>query len=403
MAFDAPTILTLTVAIAAAAALYMLIEWRIVRDPALLLWGAGFASVALGSALATLRSDGLWLIGIWFADGLLVLAHWFFLRGVARFAGARLSATWWLVFIAWLGLLVAPGSLPWFKLVLLTNSVLVAILTLRAAWLMWPAGESAGAAPLRYVLLAHGVFYLIKTIPVLVPGSLINLASYRGAIIQVSLVEGVMALLLIALSMTGCVRYRREREIEQLAERDPLTALFNRRAFEARAARVLAAAGTNRGGALLLIDIDNFKLANDGHGHAAGDRLLVMLGELIRALAPGALAARLGGDEFALVLSDVSSSDVTRLGDTLRAQFHAIAAQAFDTPEAVTLSIGATLFDRPTTDLSGLIEASDGALYDAKRGGRNKMRAARQPQEGSAARAGSSVDVSSTRPHRARS
>ena len=381
MAFDAPTMMTITIAIAAVAALYLWIEWRIVREDALLFWSAGFVAITFGSTLATLRSGGLVLVGIWFADGLLVLAHWLFLRGVARFTSARLSPAWALIMLAlWLALILVPSAAAGFKLILFVNSLLIAILALRTSDLLRARGDalpSAGAAPLRYVFAVHGGFYLIKTIPPLVPGTLINLATYRGTIIQVSLVEGVMAILLIALSMTGTVRYRREREIEHLAERDPLTALFNRRAFEARAERVISRAGADNRGALLLIDVDNFKPVNDLHGHAAGDRLLVELSELIRAAIPDtALAARLGGDEFAVVLIGVGRDCGLRLGNDLRECFQAIAAHTYATPDAVTLSIGVTVFDRPGLDLATLIHRSDTALYAAKRCGRNEVRVA---------------------------
>ena len=377
MALDPPTMLTLSIALAAAAALYLAIEWRNVREPSLLFWSAGFSTIAVGSTLALLRMGGFPLLGIWFANGLLIIAHWLFLLGVARFTEARLSRAWYLIFVAWTAMLLLPDGQAWSKVMLLANSLLVALPTLRASALLRPHGKSlsVGAGQLRYVLLLHGLFYLAKPLTALVPGTLIDLTAFRGAIIQVSLVEGTMAIMLIALSMTGTERYRREKRMARLAARDPLTALYNRRALEVRAPRLLEEVCSARPGALLLIDIDNFKLVNDLHGHIAGDRLLVMLSEMIRALLPGgALAARLGGDEFVILLGDVTDERVVALGSALREQFHRAAAQAFATPEAVTLSIGASLFDRPPASLAALIEQGDAALYESKRGGRDSIR-----------------------------
>ncbi|HEF4759980.1 TPA: GGDEF domain-containing protein [Pseudomonas putida] len=377
MALDPPTMLTISVALAAAAALYLAIEWRSIREPSLLFWSAGFATITVGSTLALLRMSGLLLIGIWFANGLLVVAHWFFLLGVARFTQVRLSRAWYLVFIAWLALLLLPEEPSWSKIMLLANSLLVALLSLRASFLLRPHGKSlsVGAVQLRYVLLAHGLFYIAKALTAVVPGTLIDLAALRGEIIQISLVEGVMAIMLIALSMTGTERYRREKQIARLAERDPLTALYNRRALELRAPNLLAEASAAQPGALLLIDIDNFKLVNDLYGHSAGDRLLVTLSEMIRSVLPeGALAARLGGDEFVILLRHASNERIVALASTLREQFHSAATQTFATPEAVTLSIGATLFDHPPSRLATLIEQGDAALYESKRGGRNRIR-----------------------------
>jgi len=377
MALDPPTMLTISTALAAAAALYLAIEWRSIREPSLLFWSAGFATITLGSTLALLRGAGLLLVGIWFANGLLVVAHWCFLLGVARFTQTRLSRAWYLIFVAWVALLLLPDEPSWSKVMLLANSLLVALVTLRASFLLRPHGKSlsVGAVQLRYVLLVHGLFYLAKSITAIVPGTPIDLAAFRGEIIQISLVEGAMAIMLIALSMTGTERYRREKRIARLAARDPLTALYNRRALEVRAARLLDNVSTARPGALLLIDIDNFKQVNDLYGHLAGDRLLVTLSEMIRSILPeGALAARLGGDEFVILLRNASNAQIVGLGNALREQFHRAAAQTFATPAAVTLSIGANLFDHPPASLAALIEQGDAALYQSKRGGRDSIR-----------------------------
>ncbi|RVD75724.1 GGDEF domain-containing protein [Pseudomonas koreensis] len=377
MPLDPPTMLTISIALAAAAALYLAIEWRSIREPSLLFWSAGFATITVGSTLALLRSNGFLLIGIWFANGLLVTAHFLFLLGVARFTQIRLPRAWYLIFVTWLVMLLLPDGPLWSKVMLAANSLLVAASTLKASFLLRPHGKSlsVGAVQLRYVLLGHGMFYVAKALTVMIPGTLIDRAAFRGEIIQISLVEGAMAIMLIALSMTGTERYRREEQIARLAARDPLTALYNRRALEVRAPRLLQDVSPTRPGALLLIDIDNFKLVNDQYGHTAGDRLLVALSEMIRAESPDeALAARLGGDEFVILLNNAPSERIVTLGDTLRDQFQRTAIQAFPTSEPVTLSIGATLFNTPPASLAALIEQGDAALYESKRGGRNRLR-----------------------------
>lgn len=376
MALDPITLLTMTIALAAAAALYLAVEWRTVREPSLLFWSAGFAVISVGSTLALLRSSGILLIGIWFANGLLVTAHWLFLLGVARFTETRVSRAWYLIFVLWIGLLLLPDQPWWSKVMLAANSLLISLLMVKASGLLRPHGKSlsVGAVQLRYVLLAHGVFYFSKAVTAVVPGTLIDLAAFRGEIIQISLVEGTMAVMLIALSMTGSERHRREKRIARLAARDPLTALYNRRALEVRGQRLLENVSQARPGALLLMDIDNFKLVNDLYGHSAGDRLLVALSEIIRgALPTGSLAARLGGDEFVVLLSDTSSEHLLAVGSTLREAFHATASATFSTPQPVTLSIGASLFSQPPSSLAELIERSDAALYESKRGGRNRI------------------------------
>jgi diguanylate cyclase (GGDEF)-like protein len=377
MTLDPLTMLTITIALAAAAALYLAVEWGSVRESSLLYWSAGFGIISIGSLLALLRSNGFLLIGIWFANGMLVTAHWLFLLGVARFTETRLSRRWYLIFLVWLCMLLLPSEPWWSKVMLAVNSSLIGLLMLRASLLLRPHGKSlsVGAVQLRYVLLFHGVFYFAKALSTAMPGALIDLAAFRGEIIQISLVEGAMAIMLIALSMTGTERYRREKRIARLAARDPLTALYNRRALEVRAPRLLQEVSRTRPGALLLIDIDNFKLVNDLYGHSAGDRLLVALSEMIRAVLPdGALAGRLGGDEFVILLAATANEQILALGDALREQFQRSTALSFQTPQPVTLSIGANLFDQPPADLATLIEQGDAALYESKRGGRDRLR-----------------------------
>ncbi|BDB70691.1 MULTISPECIES: GGDEF domain-containing protein [Comamonas] len=382
MVLDPFTLLVLSAAMAAASALYLAAEWSSVRERSLLLWSAGFAIIAVGSVLALLRSSGYVLFGIWFPNGLLISAHWLFLAGVAGFTRTRLPRTWWLLAVVWLAMLFLPDGPWWSKTMLGIQSLMIAVITLRAGLLLRPHGAalSVGAAQLRFVLLAHGLFYLAKAASTVAPDAFVNLASFRGAVILVSLVEGVMAIMLLAMSMTGTERHRREERIAQIAARDPLTALDNRRALYLRAPELLRQASPASPGALLLIDIDHFKQVNDLHGHDAGDRLLVTLSDLIRGLLPhGAQAARLGGDEFVILLRSVSGAVAQELGQNLRESFAQHARAMFATPEPVSLSIGATLFDQPETELSHWLKRADEALYASKRKGRDRMELAPLP------------------------
>lgn len=373
MALDPVTLLTLTIALATASACYLVAEWHSVRERSLLFWSAGFATVSIGSTLSLLRLHGYPVLGIWFANGLLVCAHGLFLLGVSRFTQRPLSRAWLLLAAVWGALLLLPEASWWSRIMLLVNSWLVGLLSIRGGLLL--RRNRVGERQLRWVLLGHGLFYMAKGTTVLTPGTPLDLTAFRGQIIQISLVEGVIVIMLIALSVTGTVRYRREQHIERLAGSDPLTGLYNRRALLAQAPALLEQIDHDRPGALLLIDLDNFKLANDLHGHAAGDGLLVALSDLIRtALPKQALAARLGGDEFVMLLAATSNAEALRLGERLREQFNDLAARRLTTPEPVTLSIGAVLFNDTKASLTALLERGDLALYEAKRGGRDGLR-----------------------------
>lgn len=91
MALDPPTMLMLTTVLAAAAALYLAIEWGSVRESSLLFWSGGFATITVGCVLSLMRINGYLVVGIWFANGLLIVAHWLFLLGVGGVTKNRMS------------------------------------------------------------------------------------------------------------------------------------------------------------------------------------------------------------------------------------------------------------------------------------------------------------------------
>ncbi|MGN9809207.1 putative bifunctional diguanylate cyclase/phosphodiesterase [Micromonospora sp. BQ11] len=162
-------------------------------------------------------------------------------------------------------------------------------------------------------------------------------------------------------------------ELIRLAERDPLTDLPNRRALLAHVDDLVGAAGESPG-ALLLIDIDNFKDINDVHGHAVGDDVLRVLARLlVRHLPTGTVLGRLGGDEFAVVLPGTPAGDALAVAESL-----CDAAARTPVPLAgaglrVTLSIGAAPVETGVTR-DALLAHADLALYEAKDAGRNRAR-----------------------------
>ena len=149
---------------------------------------------------------------------------------------------------------------------------------------------------------------------------------------------------------------------KDLAFRDPVTDLGNRRAFDDR---MHARRGGRGSGALLMIDVDDFKAVNDTHGHAAGDVLLRRIGRLIgQTLRSHDFVARVGGDEFTVLL-DRATRDEARLVASRITQ-----AIAEDAVLPVTVSIGlASLRD----DTRATVLAADAALYEAKAAGRGRV------------------------------
>jgi diguanylate cyclase (GGDEF)-like protein len=164
-------------------------------------------------------------------------------------------------------------------------------------------------------------------------------------------------------------RQHLEEHLLDLARRDPLTGLWNRRRFEQDLAHQLERCQRDgERAALVLLDVDDFKQVNDLLGHLAGDEVLCALGDaLTTRLRPGDHASRLGGDEFALLLLDVDEHDVARIAVELEDHLRDAATAAQDRT-SLSISIGTALLDRSTGSVNEVLEAADRAMYAAKQG-----------------------------------
>ena len=167
----------------------------------------------------------------------------------------------------------------------------------------------------------------------------------------------------------------RELGAMRLALTDPLTGLGNHRHFHERLREELQTARRHgRELTLLLVDIDDFKLVNDRFGHPAGDRVLA---EIATRLRRGGESFRLGGDEFALLLPGASPDAAARTADSIVSRTAAAELEV----GAITVSAGLATTDPAAGDYGDLIRRSDGALYAAKREGKNCVRVA-SPEPG---------------------
>lgn len=165
-------------------------------------------------------------------------------------------------------------------------------------------------------------------------------------------------------------------EFEYLAHHDPLTKLPNRLLFNARLSHSLARA-VRSGGlvAVMMIDLDGFKLINDQLGHHSGDQLLEIVADRLSAHTRNEdTVARLGGDEFVVVLEDLDSKDIAT--GIARKLIQEISRPiALDGREvAVTASVGIAFSSEAETNPKTLLTAADAALYEAKKAGKNTLR-----------------------------
>ena len=161
---------------------------------------------------------------------------------------------------------------------------------------------------------------------------------------------------------------------EFLANRDPLTGLYNRRAlFESELTSVSAGERNH----VLLLDLDNFKQVNDRHGHDIGDRVLIAVGHALQQTMRNLgrkthFAARLGGEEFAVFLALDDSDRAREIAETIRTDIEAVAAEFGLSSPLGTASIGVAEH-RAGEAIGAAIKRADKALYEAKAGGRNRI------------------------------
>ncbi|MBH9409052.1 diguanylate cyclase [Pseudomonas aeruginosa] len=171
----------------------------------------------------------------------------------------------------------------------------------------------------------------------------------------------------IVRDVSGQIAY--QQQLLEMAYRDPLTGLGNRKAFDEQLGQALLRAGS--GGselALLYLDLDRFKEVNDRFGHDIGDALLRTVAERVRStLRQPDKAYRLGGDEFAVLLEDSQENNPQRLAERLLAALVQPIALNGERIDFVTPSIGIALYPRHAGDAEGLVRAADSAMYEAKR------------------------------------
>ncbi len=160
--------------------------------------------------------------------------------------------------------------------------------------------------------------------------------------------------------------------LKELAHTDPLTGLHTRRHWEQRVAAILAARQPDADATLLLIDLDDFKVVNDTHGHPVGDDVLRAVGAIVREqMTDRGLAGRLGGDEIVLVLP-VDLSGAGAIAERIRTEVERLRFPLAPSLRC-TVSIGIAFRRRDGNHPREWIEAADRALYQAKDAGRNRV------------------------------
>lgn len=234
------------------------------------------------------------------------------------------------------------------------------------------------------VLSSRNGYYLLLMALLMFYLGLHTVCRYLGPLQALSesglaIVHGFNVIVVFAMASSTARFYytnvrRAERKLVEMATRDPLTGLANRRHFVALAQHEIARAGRS-GEALTLViaDIDHFKRINDQHGHETGDLVLREVAEVLSRLCRAQdVVARWGGEEFLMLLPGASAEAASGTADRIRTALAATAMAAVSPPIALTLSLGVATLARGE-DLSRAIARADQALYQSKAQGRNRV------------------------------
>lgn len=161
-------------------------------------------------------------------------------------------------------------------------------------------------------------------------------------------------------------------EYKQRSRRDSLTGLFNRRTFdELLMENITLSVRTGANLSLIMVDIDNFKQVNDTYGHITGDKVLASLGQLLQSiLRREDIPCRYGGEEFVVLAPYTTQKQIQFMAEKIRTKVETF---RFSELFSITVSMGCSTY-QPDESAENFIHRADIALYDAKRGGKNRIR-----------------------------
>lgn len=356
----------------------LLAAWKTSRQDGFLLTcatGALLIAVSVGfSVLDSLRPSN-WLLAIAFS---LLLAGTASLYGSA--AQFRLGTSPWRRIVVASLITVTLTLLP---LLPGYNGIAYAVGFLGSAALLFATSHQfwlARAQALMTTLTIAGLYTLIglsflpRAVLVLVRDGIVvngpprNWAQDLSIMLVIGSIPALGAMTMALSQIRTAQAHRRE------ALTDPLTGLMNRRAlFEAHEG------GLQPSSVAVLFDIDEFKSINDSHGHAMGDRVIILFAAALKdSLPASASAARIGGEEFALILRDTTVEMAARHAEEVRRRF--IGLVRAEANFTCTASAGIAATGPHPAHADRVLAEADRALYEAKRGGRNKVVIARPQQ-----------------------
>ena len=383
MTIDEPTLMTmLGLAALTASAMFFALAVFARQIPGVRYWAAGALAIGFATVI-----DGPRLIADWRLASLMFnipfsVGQAFILAGTMQFCN-RPHAT---------------RALQLFALFAVVLTVCFTYVTPDDKWRIWSLSSCQGLVNLAtaYVLFkfpdpfSRGVFLVSGLVAVLQAGAafaqgvligassvaityaapqlpLAHIISWGGAMLNI-IVGNWLMFLLIMLRLVADLRVA--------AERDVLTGLLNRRGLRPHIDAILRRGEANGGAiGIMILDIDYFKAINDTYGHEAGDKVLMVMGDvLLKMHFPSATPCRWGGEEFCIVVEGQSRDYMVQLADHIRKGFQRGTADLGLLDAGKTVSVGiARSFIDDEFEMSSLISIADAQLYMAKLGGRDRV------------------------------
>jgi diguanylate cyclase (GGDEF)-like protein len=280
--------------------------------------------------------------------------------------------------VLWLVLCRLPSIANSWDLRVLFSSGIITAYTWAAAYEFWRGRSEPLVSrwPAIFMLFAHGSLYLLRTpFGAMLPWHAANTEVFESVWLTVLSFEALLFTISIAFILLAMAKERTEHRHKTASLIDPLTGIANRRAFlHDSEAQLKRQASDPHPTAVMLLDLDNFKGINDRFGHAMGDRVLQMFGEIGSSCMHRLdVFGRLGGEEFAVLLANTTRERALAVAEEIRATFAEATREVDGKPVVATVSIGIVISYDAVLDLSALLAQADHALYRAKDNGRNRI------------------------------
>ena len=373
---DLPTLSVVAVCIAGLLGLFLIIDWLQQRNVQALAWWGSAYLIGASSMAFWSTPDPLFRLPPAVPGALTFLACGMVWNGVRLFQGRRvLPLATFIGAAVWLGIGQSPGALengngP------IIGELIVPVYTFFIAMELWRERRRthySRAAAIVVPCLHAGIFLVPLAMHELLP------EGHNGAWLTVFTLETIIYAVGTAFIVMLMVKDHHVHVYRTAASTDHLTGLLNRRALMDNATQLCTRQAKRKEPvAVLMFDLDHFKSINDRFGHALGDSVLRLFGQVVRSSTRAHdLIGRFGGEEFvAIVPGGVESA--SKIAERVRSAFEAAGIMVDEHAIGATVSIGTAVSYDAVTSIDALIARADAALYRAKHEGRNRIHAAEE-------------------------